>query len=287
VAGQLAVRAPLYVAWNTVDYLGMLPANVEAAFESAIQTPDQIPGLISYLVHGLLSPDPTVGLLGKVLNNVVDPFTWLPAPIGYSSETTVGLANQIRSAITGAMSGLLSSLPTPVRPAALPPADDAQAPVTNGLPTAPNSFTPDALPSATLAVTDAVTLTPVTKVDKPSDATDLKIKVASKPEVDDVTPAKPVADVSADADGPGEGNAPKDTNNPGAADKPAHEDGGAHGNGDGKVRPGKVKPGKTIKDRLTRPSTRGRHAASSDSEPNRPAAGDDASGTAKSEGAAA
>jgi hypothetical protein len=66
------------MVWNTVDYLGTLPANLEAAFESAIQTPNQIPGLISYLVHGLLSPDPEVGLLGKLLNNVVDPFTWLP-----------------------------------------------------------------------------------------------------------------------------------------------------------------------------------------------------------------
>jgi hypothetical protein len=62
------------MAWNSANYLGNLPANIEAAFESAIHTPDQFPGLISNLFHGLLSPDATVGLLGKLLNNAVDPF---------------------------------------------------------------------------------------------------------------------------------------------------------------------------------------------------------------------
>jgi hypothetical protein len=169
VAGQLAARAPLYAVWNTVNYLGMLPANLAAAFESALQTPNQIPGLISYLVHGLLSPDPEVGLLGKLLNNVVDPFTWLPGPVGRTSATAGGWANQLRNVIVGVINGLLSFLPAPVRPSALPPSDDAQT-VLNGPPAAQNSFPPDSpLPSASLAVADAVTLTPATPDEKRAD----------------------------------------------------------------------------------------------------------------------
>jgi hypothetical protein len=108
------------MAWNTVNYLGYLPANLEATLESAIPTPAQIPGLVSNLVYGLLSPDPQIGLFGKLLNNVVDPFTWLPAPIGYSSDAMVGLAYQIRDIVAGVVNGILSVLPAPVTPSALP-----------------------------------------------------------------------------------------------------------------------------------------------------------------------
>jgi hypothetical protein len=120
VAGHLAARAPMNMAWNSANYLGYLPANLEASLESAIQRPDEIPGLVSKLVHGLLSPDAQVGLFGKLLDNAVDPFTWLPAPIGYSSDAMVGLANQTRDAIAGVMSGVLTALPAPVTPSALP-----------------------------------------------------------------------------------------------------------------------------------------------------------------------
>ena len=191
VAGQLAVRAPLYVVWNTVDYLGMLPANLEAAFESAIQTPNQIPGLISYLVHGLLSPDPKVGLLGKLLNNVVDPFTWLPSPIGASADGTGGLANGIRSLIVGLMNGLLSFLPAPVRPSALPPATDG--PVTNGLPTAQNSFGPDSLPSASVAIENGIALVSTDDVEKAGETTALTMRSVLTPSVEESTPETPPA----------------------------------------------------------------------------------------------
>jgi hypothetical protein len=122
VAGQFAVRAPLYMAWNIVNYLGYLPANVEATVESAIQDPGHIAGLASNLVYGLLSPDAKVGLFGQLLDNVVDPFTWLPAPIGQSANPNVGLANEIRKVIDDATNEILSVLPEPVQPSA------AQAP---------------------------------------------------------------------------------------------------------------------------------------------------------------
>ena len=126
VAGQLAVRAPLYMAWNTVNYLGMLPAYLAATVESAVETPDQIPGLVSNLAYGLLSPDPEVGLVGKLLDNAADPLTWLPGPIGYHSEAKPGAANQIRDGVADAIDGKLSALPEPVRPSVLPPATEDQ-----------------------------------------------------------------------------------------------------------------------------------------------------------------
>jgi hypothetical protein len=133
-AGQQAVRAPLYMAWNTANYFGYLPANVEATVESAIATPNQIPGLASNLVYGLLAPDAKVGLVGQLLDNAVDPFTWLPKPIGQSTDPDAGLANQTRKAIDAAANGLLSVLPKPVKPSA------AQSPPAN-LPTgASNGF---------------------------------------------------------------------------------------------------------------------------------------------------
>lgn len=125
VAAQLAARAPLYMAWNIANYLGYLPANIVATVESAFQNPDQIPGLASNLVYGLLSPDAEVGLFGQLLDNAVAPATWLPAPIGHSTTPTGGLANEIRTAIADATNGFLSALPAPVTPSAAqsPPAE--------------------------------------------------------------------------------------------------------------------------------------------------------------------
>ncbi|CAN5568301.1 hypothetical protein BH09ACT8_BH09ACT8_43070 [soil metagenome] len=125
VALQLAARAPLNMVWNIANYLGYLPANVEATLESAIANPGQIPGLTSSLVYGLLSPDPGVGLFGQLLDDAVNPATWLPAPIGHSTNPNVSLANEIRTAIDDATNGLLSVLPPPVKPSAAqdPPAE--------------------------------------------------------------------------------------------------------------------------------------------------------------------
>jgi hypothetical protein len=146
VAGQLAARAPLYMAWNTVNYLGHLPANVEATLESAVATPDQIPGLASNLVYGLLSADARVGLVGQLLDNAAGPFTWLPKPIGQSTNPKVGLANEIRIVIDEATNGILSVLPKPLKPSA------AQTPPAN-LPTGTSTaFGEDAATASTKTV---------------------------------------------------------------------------------------------------------------------------------------
>lgn len=135
-AGLLLARAPLNMTWNVVNYLGYLPANFEASLESAIQAPGQIPGLVSNLVYGLLSPDPQIGLFGKLLNNVVDPFTWLPAPIS-------DLAYQIRDIVAGAVKAVLSVLPAPVRPSALPSGAGPELGPRGGLSAGKGSVAPD------------------------------------------------------------------------------------------------------------------------------------------------
>jgi hypothetical protein len=163
VAGQLAVRAPLYMAWNTVNYLGNVPVNLEATLESAVADPSQIPGLISNLVHGLLSPDANVGLLGQLLDNAVDPLTWLPAPVGYASPAAVGLANQVRDVITTAVNGLLSLMPAPVTPSALPVPTASQSQPIYAVDAGKGATAPDAVPSTSLA---AVTVVPAAAAEK-------------------------------------------------------------------------------------------------------------------------
>jgi hypothetical protein len=170
VAGQLAVRAPLYIAWSTVNYLGNVPVNLEASLESAIQTPDQIPGLVSNLVYGLLSPNAQVGLLGQLLDNVVDPFTWLPAPIGFSSPGAVGLANQFRAVIAAAVNGFLATLPAPVTPSALPSATAAQGQPTYAIDAGKGSAATEVVTSASPARTGTVVDEPIRVVEKRSEA---------------------------------------------------------------------------------------------------------------------
>jgi hypothetical protein len=177
VAGQLAARAPLYMAWSAANYLGNLPVNVEASLEQAIQTPDQIPGLVSNLVYGLLSPDAKVGLFGQLLDNVVDPFTWLPAPIGFGSTTAVGLANQVRAVVADVVNRVLALLPAPVTPSALP------------VPTAPGAQPPYAVDAGKGAVTtDPAPSMATTTVEKSSEATSLAAKAAKASVAEGVAP---------------------------------------------------------------------------------------------------
>lgn len=163
VAAHLATRAPMNMAWNGANYLGYLPASIEATFESALAKPDQIPGLVSNLVYGLLSPDAEVGLFGKLLHNAVDPFTWLPAPIGYTSGAMSGLANQARDLIAGVMTGILSTLPAPVAPSALPAGADAELGPRGGV-------------SAAKSDDETVTLKSVKADEKQSDTTASKVQ---------------------------------------------------------------------------------------------------------------
>jgi hypothetical protein len=176
VAGQLAVRAPLYMGWNTVNYLGNLPVNVEASLESAIQTPNQIPGLMSNLVYGLLSPNASVGLFGQLLNNAVDPLTWLPAPIGYSSKAAEGLANQVRDTIVHVVNQALSLLPKPVTPSALPASTAAPGQPVYSVGAGKGATTPDALPAPSVALADSVVVAPAKKVEKHGVAKSSKVE---------------------------------------------------------------------------------------------------------------
>ena len=190
VAGHLLARAPMNMTWNVVNYLGYLPAYIVATFESAVQSPGQIPGLLSNLVYGLLSPGPEIGLFGKLLNNVVDPFTWLPAPFGYTSDAQVGWAYQIRDFIAGVMNAFLSLLPAPVTPSALPPGTGPQLGPRGGLSAGKGAEVPEA---------------GVAEVDpsgNPSDTTFLTNQT-SQVQVLDIPTAADVADVAeVDADAP-------------------------------------------------------------------------------------
>lgn len=269
VAGQLAARAPLYMAWSTANYLGNLPVNIEASLESAIATPDQIPGLVSNLVYGLLSPDAQVGLFGQLLNQAVDPFTWLPAPIGYSSDAAVGLANQLRAVVAGVMNVALSLLPAPVTPSALPTptAPGAQPPYSVGA--GKGATTPDALPTASVAIADAVTLAPVTE--QPSAATLSRTLAQPTPTTPDadavVTAPDDVATAASTVVDPP--SAPKDDESaPKDAEKAKNvKDVKAGKDVDEKALPGKAKQPETTKDQPTRPSTTDDHATSVKAEP--------------------
>lgn len=165
---------------GVLKHLRNQPVNVEASIESAISDPRQIPGLISNLAYGLLSPDANVGLPGKLLNNAVDPLTWLPAPIGFGSPTAVGLTNQVWAAISDVVNRVLASLPTPVTPSALPAGTAGQGQPFYSVGAGKGAPAPDALPSASLTDTSLVTLPKVANEPTPS-------KVAATRSVDEVS----------------------------------------------------------------------------------------------------
>ncbi|MFC7673536.1 hypothetical protein ACFQWH_10675 [Mycolicibacterium sp. GCM10028919] len=110
LAANLLVLAPTWALFDTVSYLGYLPGDLEATFESAIQQPGDIPGLISNLVYGLLSSG---GLLGNVITDFTAPFTVLPGPIGE-------LASNLQNAIYDGLDNVLSLLPPPISPTPFP-----------------------------------------------------------------------------------------------------------------------------------------------------------------------
>jgi hypothetical protein len=110
LAANLLVLAPTWALFDTVSYLGYLPGDLEATFESAIRQPGDIPGLISNLVYGLLSSG---GLLGNVIADFTSPFTVLPGPIGE-------LASNLQNAIDDGLDNLMSLLPPPISPTPFP-----------------------------------------------------------------------------------------------------------------------------------------------------------------------
>ena len=181
-AVNLAVTAPAYMLSNIVSYLGYLPVNLEATLESAIQDPSEIPGLASNLVNMLLSADPTVGLLGILLQNATDPLTTLPGPVGE-------LANNTYNSVVDGVNNLLSLLPPPITPTPFPSALKVA------------QVEPDSVPDASLAVANAITLSstdPVEKKVEGVDSTENTPPVTSQdpaPGAGEVDPAaKPTAD---------------------------------------------------------------------------------------------
>jgi hypothetical protein len=166
VAANLAVTAPVWMLYNTAYYLGYLPADLEATFESAIQNPSEIPGLVSNLVYGLLSP--SYGLLGSLLGNVAAPFITLPGPIGE-------LATNIVTAISNGIDGALSLLPAPISPTPFPSASQFSAPF------AATSVEATSLPEASLAVAGGITLKSTDPVEKTVEATDSTVPSVQDP----------------------------------------------------------------------------------------------------------
>jgi len=110
VAANLAVTAPVWALYNTAYYLGYLPADLEATFESAIQNPAEIPGLLSNLVYGLVSSN---GLVGDLIDTFSAPLRALPGPVGV-------LANNVVDSLNAGIDNLLSVLPAPITPTPLP-----------------------------------------------------------------------------------------------------------------------------------------------------------------------
>jgi hypothetical protein len=158
-AVNYAITAPVWMLYNTVYYLGYLPADLEATFESAIRNPSEVPGLVSNLVYGLLSP--SYGLLGGLLDAAARPFNTLPGPIGE-------LASSVFTAISDSVDHLLSRLPDPISPnQSLLGQSSAQFTVT--------SDEPSALPQASLEVPGAVALSSVDLVEKKVAATDSEL----------------------------------------------------------------------------------------------------------------
>lgn len=156
-AVNYAVTAPVWMLYNTVYYLGYLPADLEATFESAIRNPSEIPGLVSNLVYGLLSP--SYGLLGGLLDAAARPFNTLPGPIGE-------LASSVFTAISDSVDHLLSRLPDPISP------NQSLLGGQNSTQFAVTSVEPSALPEASLAVAGGVALSSVDPVEKKVEATD-------------------------------------------------------------------------------------------------------------------
>ncbi len=122
-AAQDVIALPVTLAAAVTYYLAYLPADLEATFESAIQHPADIPGLLSHLVYGALDPDLYQGLLGNLTYNLVKPLFFLPPPTGDSGfGTHDGLAYSLYSHFVDTVNHLLSYLPAPITPTPLPSA---------------------------------------------------------------------------------------------------------------------------------------------------------------------
>ncbi|SHU09588.1 Beta antigen [Mycobacteroides abscessus subsp. abscessus] len=145
--------APVWAAWDVVDYVGFLPYNVAATIEAAIKTPQEIPGLLSNLVYGLLGSDTEGGLAGNLIGDLSYPLTTLPGPVGQFATALVANIQQ-------GLDNLLANLPMPVPPALASTAAAKTAVVTGPAPTAAvTGVAAGDVPAVDAASVNTVTLT--------------------------------------------------------------------------------------------------------------------------------
>lgn len=116
-AVQAGIVLPVNVVADLAYWASYVPADVEASFESAIQNPSEIPGLISYLAYTVVDPDLGEGLLGNIAYALHRPLVYLPGPIGGST----GLAENAYQGFVDGVNNLLTTLlPPPVVPTPFP-----------------------------------------------------------------------------------------------------------------------------------------------------------------------
>jgi hypothetical protein len=177
LAANFAVTAPVWMLYDTARYLGYLPFHLEATVESAIQNPSEIPGLVSKLVYGLLSP--SSGLLGSLLYTATLPLTILPGPIGELSTNVV-------TAVSAGIDGLLSLLPPPITPTPFPSA------IQSATQFSATTVGANSVPEASVAVADAITVSSTESLEK-------KVETTDPPAADlkDLPDATPAADTDA------------------------------------------------------------------------------------------
>lgn len=150
-AANLAVTAPVVAMYHTARYLGYLPAHLEASFESALQDPSEVPGLISTLIVELMGSH---GLVGHLIDDFTDPVAALPGPIGVLAQT-------VSDSLKNTIATLLSGLPPLILPTPFPSA----APNVNKIADTTAQRQVTSLPDPTVALDNAVTLNAPEPVD--------------------------------------------------------------------------------------------------------------------------
>jgi hypothetical protein len=187
-AAKTAAWAPVTIALSTVAYLGNLPATLEASVENAIRQPDQLPGLMSNLVYGLLNtstPGMSKGFLVQLFDQIIAPIQAMPAPIGGLNS----FVEQIHDSVYGAINNFLAGLPAPVTPVAF--GDEPAASSAPGGSAAASTASPSAVPAARLALTSAAVnvaaAAPSTATAVETTATSVTAATTTEAKADDVT----------------------------------------------------------------------------------------------------
>lgn len=207
--------APVWAAWDVVDYVGFLPYNVAATIESAIKSPQDIPGLVSNLVYGLLGSDTEGGLAGYLIHDLTYPLTTLPGPVGQFATGVVANLQQ-------GLDNLLANLPAPIPPA-LASTAAAKMAVTGPTPTAAvQGVAAGDIPAVNGPSASTLTLT-VADTPKPADTPKVPDapKTLDTPKALDTSKASETPDISKAPESP---TASTDQEPPKAQDAPTAPD---------------------------------------------------------------